>query len=132
RTPVSERSPVGRSRPGRGACRSWRSWWRWSRVSCRRPSRSQGTLVARPGDVRLVQGDGDLRDALGALAERALVDAFGEPVGDDLGQVLRGGVDSREVRFVVEVAVVQLADDGAEFLCGQADVDDDVVLVQLF
>ncbi len=69
--------------------------------------------------------------ALGALAQRALVDALGEPVGDDLGQELGGGVDAGEVGFVVEVAVVQLADDGAEFLGGQSDVDDDVVLVQL-
>ena len=57
--------------------------------------------------------------------------ALGEPVGDDLGQELRGGVDAGEVGLVVEVAVVQLADHGPEFLCGQSDVDDDVVVVQL-
>ena len=70
-------------------------------------------------------------EAAGALAEGARLDALGEPVGDDLGQELRRGVDAGEVGLVVEVAVVQLADDGAEFLRGQSDVDDDVVVVQL-
>ena len=55
----------------------------------------------------------------------------GEPVGDDLGQELRGGVDAGEVGLVVEVAVVELAHHRAQFLGGQADVDDDVVVVQL-
>src|SRR5690606_25412834 len=34
--------------------------------------------------------------------------------------------------LVVEIAVVQLADESPEFLRGEPDVDDDVVLVQLF
>jgi hypothetical protein len=77
------------------------------------------------------QGDRDAREAVGALAQTPGVHALGEAVGDDLGQELRRGVGVLEVRLVVEVAVVQRAHDGAEFLRGQTDVDDDVVVVQL-
>ncbi|GAA3292861.1 hypothetical protein GCM10020295_13230 [Streptomyces cinereospinus] len=63
--------------------------------------------------------------------QRAPVHAVGEPVGDHLRQELGGGVGPGEAGLVVEVAVVQLGDDGAQFPRGQSDVDDDVVVVQL-
>ena len=55
---------------------------------------------------------------------------LGEPVGDRPGQHLGGRVHAREGRLVVEVAVVQLADDRAQLLGGPADVDDDAVRVE--
>ena len=67
----------------------------------------------------------------GALAERAGVHPLGQPVGDHPGQHLGGGVDAGELRLVVQVAVVELAEDGVELLGGQADVHDDAVGVEL-
>ena len=92
-------------RAGRSAPRVRARWWRR-----RRPveGSSQGALVTRPGDVGLVEGDRDGGEPAGALAERTGVHLVREPVGDDLGQVLGGGVGAGEVGFVVEVAVVQL------------------------
>ena len=58
------------------------------------------------------------------------MDPVGQPVGDDLGQRLGGGVDAGERRLVVEVAVAQLAEDRVQLLGGPADVDHDVVGVQ--
>ena len=53
-------------------------------------------LVARPRDVGLVQGDHDARQLVGDPARGARLDPLGEPVGDDPGEHLGGGVQSGE------------------------------------
>ena len=90
-----------------------------------------GPLVAGPGDVRLVQGDDEPVELPRGVAQRAGVDPVGEPVGDHLGQRLGGGVHPGEVGLVVEVAVGQLAEHGVQLLGRPADVDDDVVGVEV-
>src|SRR5262245_2764301 len=75
---------------------------------------SDGPLIARPRDVRLVQRDHDSGQSTGALAERARVDAFGDEVGDHPGQRLGRRIHPGECRFVVEVSQIELAEYGVE------------------
>ena len=65
------------------------------------------------------------------LAERAGLHPLGQPVGDEPRQQLGRGVPAGERRLLVEVAVVQLAQHRAQLGRGRADVDDQVVRVQL-
>ena len=65
------------------------------------------TLETRPGDMRLVQGDRDPGQSSGCLAQRPGIHPISQPVCDDLGQRLGGGVRAGEPLLLVEVAVVQ-------------------------
>ncbi len=79
----------------------------------------------------LVECDGDRIDAVSTLTQSALGNPLRELVGDVLREPLRGRVDARELRFFVEIAVVEHGQDLAQLLRGESDVDNDVVRIEL-
>src|SRR5689334_15864345 len=79
----------------------------------------------------LVECDGDRIDAVSTLTESALGDALRELVRDVLREPLSGRVDARELRFFVQVAVVERRENLVQLLRGESDVDNDVVRIQL-
>src|SRR6478672_12387905 len=90
----------------------------------------QPAPVARPGDMRFVQRDGEMCKTAAGAAEGTRMHSAGQPVCDLPGQRLGGGVPSGEGGFVVQVAVAEVGDHGLELFGGPADVDDDAVGVE--
>ena len=81
--------------------------------------------------MRLVQRDDQPVELPGGVAQGAPVHALRESIRDHPGERLRRGVHAREGRLVVEVAVVELGQDGVQLLGRSADVDDDAVGVEV-
>jgi hypothetical protein len=81
--------------------------------------------------MRFVQGHGQALDRRRPSPEFARRDPGSDAVEDGTGQHLGRGVPSGEGRFLVQVAVVQLTHHRLQRGRGQADIDDDAVLVQL-
>lgn len=75
--------------------------------------------------------DGDSGETAGVVTQTTRPRTIGEPIGDHFGEELGRGVPPGEGRFLVQVAVVEFAEDGAEFVSGPCNVDNDVVGVQL-
>jgi len=69
-------------------------------------------------------------ELVGPRAEGTGVQPVGQPVRDDPGEHLGGGVHPGERRVVVEVAVGQRTDDGVQLVGRPPDVDDDPVVVE--
>src|SRR5690606_28214551 len=90
RRPATPPPPILGTPAGHRRCRRWARPDRPHLPAARRAGSSQRTLVARPGHVRLVERHGDPVEAAPALTEPACLRALGEPVGDDLGEVLGG------------------------------------------
>ncbi len=65
------------------------------------------------------------------VAEGAGVQTLRDPVGDDPRELLRRRVHVCQARLLVEVAVVELRQHGAQHLGRPADVDDQSVVVEL-
>src|SRR5689334_23521191 len=79
----------------------------------------------------LVECDGDRIDAVSTLTQSALGNLFRELVGDVFGEPLRGRVDARELRFLVQIAVVERRENLVQLGRGESDVDNDVVRIEL-
>src|SRR5690606_13267921 len=118
--------------------REWRDGWPPDRALPTRAGRrrwpwtdeSQRAFVARPGDVRFVQGHLQALEAARALTQPAGADRGRHALEDHPRHELGGGVTAVEFGQVVEVAEVELGERGLEDFAGEADIDHQAVGVE--
>src|SRR5450755_4566739 len=89
-------------------------------------------LVPGPRDMGLRDGDADRLKFAAVAAELAGAGAFGQTIENMLGEKFCGRIAAREVRHVVEIAIVEGPQYGLERVMGAANVDHDPVAVERF